>query len=132
MCYLFITYDIVCQWMKKLPIRIESFPEHMRLDIGATKVRGAIPKGHIEAHGTKCHSKHSLNTQPGVGRTYGEGIEQQWSNINLVATSTREMGPGAREEVLNDHWNWWNYRKLVGFGMSFCITRKRILTHVRV
>jgi hypothetical protein len=35
-----------------------------------------------------------------------------------VATSTREMGPGSREDILNCHWNFWNWQKLIGLGAS--------------
>jgi hypothetical protein len=32
-----------------------------------------------------------------------------------VAPSIREMGPAARHETLNDHWNGWNFRKIARF-----------------
>ncbi|KLO04642.1 hypothetical protein SCHPADRAFT_840402, partial [Schizopora paradoxa] len=115
----FLTYDIACQWVKNFPSRVKKFPARLRRSVKGITLRTAVPKAHIEAHGPSCHSKHSLNTQPYVGRTYGEGVEQQWSHINSVATSTREMGPGARKEVLNDHWNWWNWRKCILFGPHF-------------
>ena len=53
---------------------------------------------------------------PGVGRTDGEGIERNWSEINRVANSTKEMGPGARHDTLDDHFGHHNFRKLVGLG----------------
>ncbi|KAJ6461615.1 hypothetical protein DFH09DRAFT_1114237, partial [Mycena vulgaris] len=33
-----------------------------------------------------------------------------------VAGSTREMGPGSREDTLNCHWNHWNWQKLLGLA----------------
>ncbi|KAJ7439827.1 hypothetical protein FB451DRAFT_1415477 [Mycena latifolia] len=46
----------------------------------------------------------------------GEGIEHPWANIRPVATSTWEMGPGSRIDMLDDHWSHWNWQKLVGLG----------------
>jgi hypothetical protein len=34
-----------------------------------------------------------------------------------VATSTREMGPGSRHDVLDCHLHFWNWCKLIGLGM---------------
>ena len=53
----------------------------------------------------------------GVGRTVGEDVETIWAGTNPLAPSVREMGPAARHDTLNDHWNGWNFRKIVGFGM---------------
>ncbi|KAJ7572790.1 hypothetical protein C8J56DRAFT_1067883 [Mycena floridula] len=73
--------------------------------------------GHTETahHGHKifCQQEFSLNYMFGVGRTDGEGVEQPWVNIGPVAMSTREMGPGHRHDMLDDHWHNWNWRKIV-------------------
>ena len=45
----------------------------------------------------------------------GEDIETTWSSTNPLVPSTREMGPAARRETLNDHWGGWNFRKIVNF-----------------
>ncbi|KAE9403692.1 hypothetical protein BT96DRAFT_955932 [Gymnopus androsaceus JB14] len=47
----------------------------------------------------------------------GEGIERGWAHMGPVATSTRDMGPGNRHEVLDDHFMHWNWRKLTGLGI---------------
>lgn len=52
----------------------------------------------------------------GVGRTDGEGIERNWSEMNGVANSTSEMGPGSRHDTLDDHFGHHNFRKYVGIG----------------
>ena len=59
----------------------------------------------------------SFNFLPGVGRTYGEGIESGWSHMNPISMSTKEMGPALRQEVLDDHWGSWNWMKILNFGM---------------
>lgn len=85
----------------------------------------AIPSWHVNGHGSKCRNNLSLNYVPGVGRTCGEDVEISWSQTNALAPSTREMGPGARKETLNDQWNGWNLRKIIGFRayLCFCIDR---------
>lgn len=113
---LLISYDIACQWFKNLFRRmIEDFPAEMHLDqTKIDEIRVAIPKKHYRVHGPN-HSHFSLNYLPRVGRTYGEGIETQWGVLNPLALSTREMSPGTRHEVFNDHWGAWNWQKTVGF-----------------
>ncbi|KAJ6458475.1 hypothetical protein C8R45DRAFT_1056282 [Mycena sanguinolenta] len=43
-----------------------------------------------------------------------EAIERAWAAIGGVATSTQDMGPGARHDVLDCQFNYWNWQKLVG------------------
>ncbi|KAJ7300519.1 hypothetical protein DFH08DRAFT_919257 [Mycena albidolilacea] len=88
-----ISYDIVCQWF-------------------------AIPKMHIKGHLRDCQTKYSLNLIPGSAETDGEAIERLWAHIGGVGTSTREMGPGSREDTLNGHWGSWNWQKLVGLDRA--------------
>jgi hypothetical protein len=110
-----ISYDIGCQWSKNLRERISKYnddllelPEDTHLEIG-------IPSWHVNGHGSYCRNNYSLNYLPGVGRTCGEDVEISWSQTNSLAPSTREMGSGARQETLNDHWDGWNLRKIIGF-----------------
>lgn len=73
-------------------------------------------------HGFECRTRYSFNWQPGVGRTHGETVEQEWSHINGAVLMTREMGSGARHAALDDHWGGWNWRKLVDIGMFYFIS----------
>jgi hypothetical protein len=90
------------------------FPDEMKLD-AYMKIDVGIPSWHILGHGDKCKSDFCLSYMPGVGRTCGEEVETTWAQTNSLATSIREMGPGARHETLNDQWCGWNFRKIVGF-----------------
>ncbi|KAG2126366.1 uncharacterized protein EDB93DRAFT_1097111, partial [Suillus bovinus] len=47
-----------------------------------------------------CQTQFSFNYSKGVGRTDGEALERGWANINQVATSTKEMGPGSCRDTL--------------------------------
>ncbi|KAJ7839976.1 hypothetical protein B0H14DRAFT_2360894, partial [Mycena olivaceomarginata] len=123
----FISYDICCQWSKHLQERLLKLPPSIRLDLVLKICRFVIPKLHIYGHKLLCQLYFSLNYTPGSARTDGEGIERPWANIGPVATSTREMGPGARHDTLDDHWSHWNWQKLIGLG---ALIKKRFLAAV--
>ena len=113
------SYDIVCQWSKNLPKRLPRLPGSMHLN--SEQLAGAryvIPKFHIYAHGLSCQSQFSLNFLPHMARTNGEEPERWWAHINPISMSTKEMGPGARLDTLDDHAAVWNWRKITGMGKS--------------
>lgn len=110
------SYDIVCQWSRHLEDRLKALPSHIQLNIPEGSLRYVIPKLHIGSHKLYCQLTYSLNFLPGVGRTDGEGIERSWAAMNPVANSTKEMGPGSRHDTLDDHWSFWNWRKIVTMG----------------
>ena len=93
---------------------MSKFPEHMQIKL-ATRVDVAIPSWHINGHGEWCRKGFCLGYTKGVGRTCGEEVETTWSSTNSLAPSVREMAPGARHDTLNDHWNGWNFHKIVSF-----------------
>jgi hypothetical protein len=113
-----LTYDIACQWSKNFRKRMEDFPSEMKIP-DTTQVEVAIPGWHINGHGESCRDNFNLSYMDGVGRTVGEDVETTWAGTNPLAPSVREMGPAARHDTLNDHWNGWNFRKIVGFRKSF-------------
>ncbi|PPQ96654.1 hypothetical protein CVT26_010318, partial [Gymnopilus dilepis] len=126
-----VSYDVGCIWCKKLRERMVTYPDEMQL-ADDVEIEIGIPSWHVKGHGPHCQENYSLNYIPGVGRTCGEDVEITWSQTNALAPSTREMGPGARRETLNDHWNGWNLRKVIGFRPLFlkrfkdaCVMRKK-------
>lgn len=110
------TYDIMCQWVKNLLSRIENAPPELRFNFNIKDLEFAIPKFHLLAHGQPCNIPYSLNYKKGVGRVDGEGVERCWSNLNGVAPSTRQMGPGSRKDTIEDHAGHHNWRKTVNLG----------------
>ena len=112
--WIFITYDIGCQWSKNFRARMLDFPDNMQIN-PAMKVDIVILSWHINGHGQRCRKEFCLGYTRGAGRTCGEEVETTWSSTNALAPSVREMAPGARHDTLNDHWNGWNFRKIVGF-----------------
>ena len=100
--------------MEQLPADMQ-IPEMTKLDV-------AIPGWHINGHGEMCRTNFNLSYMEGAGRTVGEDVEMIWAGTNPLALSIREMGPAAQHDTLNDHWNGWNFHKIVGFHMFFYIT----------
>lgn len=112
-----VSYDIACQWHKHLWQRMSTMPAHLQLDHASKLVWFFVPKFHLPTHISKCQSMFSFKFSKNVGRTDGEAPEQGWSNINPVALSMKEMGPGSRRDTLDDHFGDWNWKKKsVGLG----------------
>ncbi|KAJ7076920.1 hypothetical protein C8R43DRAFT_1143595 [Mycena crocata] len=128
-----VSYDILCQWWKKLKERLLKLPPLLRLRISLALMRFVIPKMHIHAHMVACQVLFSLNFLLGAGQTDGEGIERPWANIGGVATSTREQGPGFRADTLDDHWGFWNWIKLTLLRtLSYSSIASLLLTVMRL
>jgi Kyakuja-Dileera-Zisupton transposase len=51
--------------------------------------------------------------------TDGEDPERWWAHINPMSMSTKEMGPGAWLDMLDDYAGAWNWQKITGFGECF-------------
>ncbi|KAJ7791737.1 hypothetical protein B0H14DRAFT_2395344 [Mycena olivaceomarginata] len=120
-----ISYDIVCQWWINLKKRLLLLPAAVRWTLILGLIRFVIPKLHIKGHKIPCQDHYSLELVPGSAQTDGEGIERPWAHIGGVGSSTKEMGPGSREDTLNGHWGSWNWQKLVGIGERLRTKRDR-------
>ncbi|KAK0430927.1 hypothetical protein EV421DRAFT_1893439 [Armillaria borealis] len=114
---IFLSYDIACQWkaklqdqMKKLPAKAQ-FHDDMALDFG-------VPKLHCKAHKYACQCQFSMNLKWGVAQTDGEGVEQTWDDMNTCASSTKEMGPGARHDTIDDQFGGHNWRKITSTAQA--------------
>jgi len=75
-----------------------------------------VLKFHLASHIEGCADKFSFNWTKNVGRTSGESVETNWANLNLLATSTREMGWGHRRDTITDGMIDWNWRRAIGEG----------------
>lgn len=106
-----ISYDISCQYDKKIWQRHNRLPRSLQLDPQLINVSFAIPKFHLPAHQSRCHSVYSLNFRRGAGRTDGEGIERDWSLTNEVSNSTKEMLAGHRSDTIDDTCGFINYMR---------------------
>ncbi|KAH9836221.1 uncharacterized protein C8Q71DRAFT_708478 [Rhodofomes roseus] len=107
------SYDIACQWSRNLSTRHDIY--NAPFDCSHHRINFLIPKFHLPAHQSSCQYDYSFNNTPGVGRTDGEAVERGWAAVNPFATSTKEMGPGHRRDVLDDvfgAYNWGKVRQL--------------------
>ncbi|KAJ7797391.1 hypothetical protein B0H14DRAFT_3093166 [Mycena olivaceomarginata] len=111
---LYISYNIVCQ----------ALPSTLRLRGTKRYYCWLIPKFHLPAHIKACNILFSVNLTPFVAQTDGEAPERGWANANPLASSTKEMGPGARRDTLDDHFNDWNHKKFLGLG-KFLLERSK-------
>ena len=114
-----ISYDIACRWSVNLRRRMLGYSKELQFHEDKFVLEYFIPKFHLPAHGSSCHTRYSFNYRPGVGHTHGENIESGWAHTNPAAISTREMGANAQHSALDGHWGGWNWRKIVGFGKLF-------------
>ncbi|KIK34019.1 hypothetical protein CY34DRAFT_18005 [Suillus luteus UH-Slu-Lm8-n1] len=111
-----MSYDIACQWHKNLQSRMELLPKSHHLSYLRIFIRFFVPKFHLPAHIKKCQTMFSFNFTHFVGCMDGEAPEHGWSNIHLVASSTKAMGPSCRRDTLDDHFRDWNWKKVIGLG----------------
>jgi hypothetical protein len=113
-----IAYDIACQWFKRLwayrvpllPAAIQ--PQHLIAD-DMTYIVGAM---HIHNHTSSCQGPFAGEYREGNGRTFGNGIEHGWAELNGMAASATRMTPGQRADVLDDALDFWNLMKELGTG----------------
>ena len=126
---LLVTYDIGCQWGINLHHRLSSYLPPVNLDLGSLdSFRVAVPKFHLVGHGASCQVPFNLAFMDGVGLTHGEGVETIWAHSSSLATWSRENGPAARHQILDDHWGGWNWRKMISLRMFFAPAPRPILT----
>lgn len=110
-----ILYNVGCQWFVNFWNWMPLIPRSLHLASGII-LRALVPKFHLQSHEEKSHGPYSFNFMMGGGRTDGEGVEQNWDDLNGQAPSTSEMLPGHRWETLDDCCAWTNWRKTMGLG----------------
>jgi hypothetical protein len=119
LCFLqlfLISYDIACQWFIHLLARIASIDPSCPLLRPGVEIRFLVPKFHLPAHIPACRNRFAFMLTPGAGLGDGEAPERGWGELNPLATSTREMGPGTRRDTLDYHFGDYNWRKRIRLG----------------
>lgn len=118
------SYDIACQWHKKLRRRLHTIsPRFAALyDSAAVMLAKAwhfvVPKMHIKGHNETCNGRYNYSYTRGAAQTDGEGCERVWASCNPASTSMREMGPGSMKDTMDDMAGSWNFQKVCGMGAS--------------
>ncbi|KAH0828706.1 hypothetical protein J3R83DRAFT_3108 [Lanmaoa asiatica] len=117
------SYDIACQWHKKLWSHVSTMPEQIRMNPKSKIIWFFVPKFHLKAHVQSCQTMFSFNFSRWVGQTDSEAPERGWAIFNRVASSMKEMGPGVRCDALDDFYGDSNWKKCVGFVRESYVTQ---------
>ena len=115
--FLLISYDIACQWFTNLFKHMQDWPAHLTIPPSIT-LTPAIPKLHEPMHTAANHHAYSLNFISGVGASDFECPERFWAAHNALGNATKTQGPGSRHDILDDHFNFWNWQKYIGMGKT--------------
>jgi hypothetical protein len=112
-------YDIMCQYYKKLGLRFDlseflTMPEFI--------VEKAIGQFHVHGHKDVCYFRFSTAFIPGAGQVDGEVLETLWGVLNKISWSARTTTLAHRAEILDDHTNDSNWKKMTNIGAFFMLT----------
>lgn len=109
-----LLYDIYCQWSIHFRDRV-AVNKNLSLPKGLT-VDGGIGLFHVHGHRDECLYRYAPYFISGAAVVDGEVLERLWSVLNLVSRSTRTATLAHRAEVLDDHMNDNNWKKLISMG----------------
>ncbi|KAL0568106.1 hypothetical protein V5O48_013884 [Marasmius crinis-equi] len=99
----------------KLAKRRTHWPSAIRLAT-AIRMTPGIGKLHEPGHEQKDHEEFSLNLIKGAGFTDGKSNERIWGPHNFLGNATKTMGPGARQDLLESQFDFWNWLKYHAMG----------------
>jgi KDZ transposase-like protein len=118
-----ILYDINCQYHVNFYRRVNKNPG---VEFPAEKtVYWGIGEFHVTAHIPECFPRHSPQFIPGAGHVDGEILESLWSTLKDVFPSTHTATITARSELLDDHIQDSNWKKLVNISKSVNVKLER-------
>jgi hypothetical protein len=84
-------------------------PDNLELHLG-------IGLFHIDGHQDTCLTRYSPSFIEGGWQIDGEMIEMLWAPLNEISRSTRGISTSHRREIIDDHMNDSNWKKLVDLG----------------
>lgn len=108
-------YDIMCQYWVHMKARFAANP-FLSLPTTITEISRAIGLFHVHGHKDECFARFASTYIPGAGMVDGEIIETLWEPLNPIAPSTRKASPEHRREIIDDHMNDSNWKKLLRMG----------------
>lgn len=109
-----LLYDIMCQYFKNLGTRFAE-NDYLELPEGIKLVPG-IGLFHVHGHQSSCLVRYAPSFIKGAGQVDGEIIETLWSTLNDTSRSARTATLAHRAEMLDDHMNDSNWKKLTKIG----------------
>lgn len=111
-----LLYDIYCQYSVHLQRRVKENPvlfEAWRHDLD---IDGGIGLFHVHSHREECLFWFAPYYIPGAAVVDGEVLETLWSVLNQISRSTRTATLAHRAEILDDHMNDSNFKKLLNIS----------------
>jgi len=108
------------QWLRNFLRCLEAMPANL-CSTSMPLIWFKVPKFHLLAHQSDCHSLFSFNFMPGIGHMNREGVERNWSWLNGTVASTSQMRPGSWMDTLDDFMGFHNYQMVINFGKLWCL-----------
>jgi hypothetical protein len=109
-----LIYDIACQYFVHLQDWIGT---HLPFGLN---VEAAIGLFHVHAHKDDCFFRDATSFIPGASMVAGEILESLWSTLNSISPTARTATLAHRAEMLDDHANYSNHKKMLGIVSSIC------------
>jgi hypothetical protein len=109
-----ISYNVMCQWSVHMMERVNGsdylkLPDNLELKL-------VIGLFHIHRHQDSCLARYSPSFIQGGQQIDGETIKTLWAPLNEISRSTRGMSSSHCREVIDDHMNDSNWKKLIDLG----------------
>ncbi|KAF9033364.1 hypothetical protein BJ165DRAFT_1303065, partial [Panaeolus papilionaceus] len=108
-----IIYDITCQYSIHLRARIDELLSAGVPNLRELVIDHAIGLFHVHDHKDECFFRFSPTFIPGLGTVAGEILESLWAALNEISIAVRTSGPAFCMEMLDDHTNDSNHKKIL-------------------
>lgn len=113
--HMILYYDIMCQyWVHMLSPFANN--HYLELPVSVTHIGRAIGLFHVHGHKDECNAQYAPTFIPGASMVDGKIIEALWEPLNLIAPSTHKSSPEHHWEIIDDHMNYSNWKKLLCMG----------------
>ena len=109
-----LIYDIMCKWGKYFLRRVQASP-YLEIPRGVEFIK-AIGDFHVKGHVKTCFPRYSLSYIQGAGVIDSEILETLWAELKQSSRSTRGATLAHRSEILDDHMNHSNWKKMLRIG----------------
>src|SRR5205807_6506541 len=109
-----ICYNVMCQWSIHMKDRV-SGSRHLKIP-DSLELRLGIGLFHIHGHKDTCLARYSPSFIEGGRQIDSKTIETLWAPLNEISRSTRGMSTSHHREVIDDHMNDSNWKKLINLG----------------
>jgi hypothetical protein len=106
----------MCQYYKQMGKRFADGERYISLPPPPMEIEKAIGMFHVHGHQDSCFFRFATSFMKGAGMVDGEILETLWSTLNSISPSMRTASLAHRSEVLDDHMNDNNWKKMVSIS----------------